>query len=58
MKVQNDGDAGTQIYALVASIGIAVVGGIVTGYLMQLQLPQRITEKVQSKTGKKRAGQL
>ena len=43
-KVQNDGDAATQIYALLASIGISVVGGLITGYLMQLQLLQPINE--------------
>ena len=39
-KVQNDGDAATQIYALLATLGIAIVGGLITGFLMKLQLPQ------------------
>ena len=39
-KVQNDGDAATQIYALLATLVIAIVGGLITGFLMKRQLPQ------------------
>jgi ammonium transporter Rh len=36
VAVQNDGDAATQIYALLATLGIAIVGGLITGFLMKL----------------------
>lgn len=36
VAVQGVGDAGPQIYALLASIGIAIVGGLITGFLMKL----------------------